>query len=76
MGLKYKMTIKLATYNIDGLPEQLDLRQLPWVLRQLAWAYRLAKGTYMARRLMGETGEVQKKRLLCLAQKIMIYDRE
>jgi endonuclease/exonuclease/phosphatase family metal-dependent hydrolase len=43
------MTIKLLTYNIDGLPESLDLRQLPWVLRPIAWAYRLVKGTYIVR---------------------------
>lgn len=43
------MKIKLATYNIDGLPESLDLRQLPWVLRPIAWAYRLVKGTYIVR---------------------------
>ncbi len=43
------MKIKLATYNIDGLPEQLDLRQLPWPLRPLAWLYRLIKSTYMVR---------------------------
>ena len=43
------MTIKLLTYNIDGLPESLDLRQLPWVLRPLAWFYRLVKGTYIVR---------------------------
>lgn len=43
------MTLKIATYNIDGLPESLDLRQLPWVLRPLAWLYRLVKGTYIVR---------------------------
>ena len=43
------MTLKIATYNIDGLPESLDLRQLPWVLRPIAWAYRLVKGTYIVR---------------------------
>ena len=43
------MTIKLVTYNIDGLPESLDLRQLPLVLRPIAWAYRLVKGTHIVR---------------------------
>jgi exonuclease III len=43
------MKIKLATYNIDGLPEQLDLRNMPWPLRPLAWLYRLVKGSYMVR---------------------------
>ena len=43
------MKIKLVTYNIDGLTESLDLRQLPWPLRPLAWAYRMVKGTYMVR---------------------------
>ena len=37
--------IKIITYNIDGLPPQLDLRELPWTLRPLAWIYKLAKGT-------------------------------
>ena len=32
-----------------------------------------ALGLYLARRLMGEDGEVQKKRLLWLANKILIY---
>lgn len=38
-------TIKLITYNIDGLPEQLDLNDLPWILKPIAWIYKLIKGT-------------------------------
>lgn len=34
------MTIKIATYNIDGLPESLDLRQLPWPLKPISWLYK------------------------------------
>lgn len=39
------MNIKVVSYNIDGLPEKLDLRQLPLVLRPIAWVYKLFKGT-------------------------------
>lgn len=36
---------KIITYNIDGLPETLDLNTLPWILRPIAWIYKLFKGT-------------------------------
>ena len=39
------MQLKLVTYNIGGLPEVLDLRELPWLLRPVAWIYRWLKGT-------------------------------
>lgn len=39
------MDIKFITYNIDGLPEQLDLNDLPWLLKPIAWIYKLLKGT-------------------------------
>lgn len=39
------MKIKLITYNIDGLPEKLDLNDLPWILKPIAWIYKLFKGT-------------------------------
>lgn len=37
--------LKLVTYNIDGLPEYLDLKDLPWILRPISWIYKLIKGT-------------------------------
>lgn len=39
------MEIKIATYNIDGLPEQIDLRQLPWPLKPISWLYKAFRGT-------------------------------
>lgn len=39
------MEIKLITYNIDGLPETLDLNDLPWIFKPLVWIYKLIKGT-------------------------------
>jgi hypothetical protein len=39
------MNIKVVSYNIDGLPEKVDLRELPLLLRPLSWVYRLFKGT-------------------------------
>ena len=39
------MEIKLLTYNVDGLPETLDLNDLPWILKPIAWIYKLFKGT-------------------------------
>lgn len=39
------MEIKILTYNIDGLPDKLDLMDLPWFLRPVAWIYRLIKKT-------------------------------
>ena len=38
-------SMKVVTYNIDGLPEKLDLLDLPWIFRPLVWIYRLIKGT-------------------------------
>ena len=38
-------TIKLITYNIDGLPTTLDLNDPPWLLKPIAWIYKLIKGT-------------------------------
>lgn len=43
------MRIKVITYNIDGLPETLDLNDLPIVLRPIAWLYRLFKKTTIVR---------------------------
>lgn len=37
--------IKIITYNIDGLPEKLDLNDLPWILKPIAWIYKLFKKT-------------------------------
>ena len=37
--------MKVVTYNIDGLPEKLDLNDLPWILKPIAWIYKLIKGT-------------------------------
>jgi hypothetical protein len=37
--------LKLVTYNVDGLPDELDLSTLPWILRPIAWVYKLFKGT-------------------------------
>lgn len=33
--------MKIITYNIDGLPETLDLNNLPWVFKPLVWIYKL-----------------------------------
>lgn len=41
--------LKLITYNIDGLPDTLDLSTLPWILRPIAWIYKLIKGTTIVR---------------------------
>ena len=38
-------TLKLVSYNIDGLPETLDLNDLPWLLKPIAWIYKLIKKT-------------------------------
>ena len=38
-------TLKLITYNVDGLPSTLDLNDLPWILKPIAWIYFLFKGT-------------------------------
>ena len=37
--------LKLITYNIDGLPPSLDLNDLPWILKPIAWIYKLFKKT-------------------------------
>ena len=38
-------SIKLITYNIDGLPEVLDLKDLPRILKPICWIYKLIKKT-------------------------------
>ena len=43
------------------------------ILHRLRRLHAQALGSYLARRLIGEDGEVQKKRLLWLANKILIY---
>lgn len=40
-----KTEIKIATYNIDGLPDYLDLNDLPWILKPIVWVYKLIKDT-------------------------------
>jgi hypothetical protein len=37
--------LRVCTYNIDGLPDKLDLNTLPWVLRPVVWIYKLFKKT-------------------------------
>lgn len=37
--------MKIATYNIDGLPETLDLNNLPWIFKPAVWIYKLFAGT-------------------------------
>ena len=39
--------LKIMTYNVNGLPGTIDLSTLPWVLRPLAWLYRLFKKSYV-----------------------------
>lgn len=35
----------VMTYNVAGLPSTLDLNDLPWILKPIAWIYKLIKGT-------------------------------
>lgn len=37
--------VRLVTYNVDGLPDKLNLKDLPWILKPLAWGYKLYTGT-------------------------------
>lgn len=37
--------LKVLTYNIDGLPESLDLNDLPCILKPITWIYKLIKKT-------------------------------
>ena len=37
--------IKLIDYNVDGLPDKLDLKDLPWFLKPIVWIYQLIKNT-------------------------------
>lgn len=37
--------VRIVTYNIDGLPDTLDLNDLPWFLKPIAWVYKLFKKT-------------------------------
>lgn len=38
-------TLKVITYNVDGIPQSIDLNDLPWVLKPIAWIYKLIKKT-------------------------------
>lgn len=37
--------IRIVSYNIDGLPDKLNLADLPWYLTPIAWVYKAIKGT-------------------------------
>ena len=37
--------LRIVSYNIDGLPEKLNLADLPWYLTPIAWVYKAVKGT-------------------------------
>lgn len=39
------MKLRIVSYNIDGLPEKLNLADLPWYLTPIAWVYKAVKGT-------------------------------
>lgn len=41
--------LKVLTYNVDGLPQTLDLRNLPWWLKPVCWIYKLIKKTTFVR---------------------------
>lgn len=41
--------LKILTYNIDGLPETLDLNDLPCILKPIAWIYKAIKKTTIVR---------------------------
>ena len=51
--------IKIISYNVDGLPSQIDLRLLPWVLRPVAWIYKLVKGTTIVK--VNDNQDVEQK---------------
>lgn len=38
-------SLKLISYNIDGLPEEIDLKCLPWYLKFITFLYYCIKGT-------------------------------
>lgn len=44
-----KKKLKVITYNIDGLPETLDLNNLPWILKPITWIYKLIKKTTLVK---------------------------
>lgn len=56
-----KTNIKLITYNIDGLPEQLDLNDLPLIFKPIAWIYKLFKGTTIIK--INDNKDTEKKTL-------------
>ena len=41
--------IKFITYNVDGLPETLDLNDLPWIFKPIVWIYKLITKTTIIR---------------------------
>ena len=41
--------LKVLTYNIDGLPETLDLNDLPCILKPITWIYKAIKKTTIVR---------------------------
>ena len=47
--------IKVLTYNIDGLPDVIDLNDLPWILKPIAWIYKLFKKTTLIKVNDGST---------------------
>ena len=43
------MKLKVLTYNVDCLPEIIDLKDLPWILKPIVWIYKLIKKTTLIR---------------------------
>lgn len=43
------MEFSVLTYNVDGLPETLDLNDLPWIFKPIVWIYKWIKKTTIIR---------------------------
>lgn len=54
-----KTKLKVMTYNIYGLPDELDLNTLPWILKPISWIYWLLKGTTIIQ-IKGEGSDTSK----------------
>lgn len=37
--------VRFVSFNVDGLPDKLDLRELPWIFKPVYWVYKMIKKT-------------------------------
>lgn len=66
-------TIKVVTYNVDGLPETIDLKDLPWVLKPVYWVCKLFK---IPTTFTINDGKDRRESMLEISKRLSEYDAD